>query len=71
MENGTLVKITTDEDSAVAPVWKGRLGKVVRWVHDGWYIVEVGGRELVLDLYRGEFKIVNYGPEQSLSLIHI
>jgi len=39
----------------IAPVWNGKTGTVLRWVNDNWYIVEVEGKELVLDIGRGEF----------------
>ena len=38
----------------VASRWNGRVGIVLRWVHDNWYIVLVGDTELVLDTSRGE-----------------
>jgi hypothetical protein len=34
--------------------WNGRIGTVLRWVSDSWYIVLVDGTELVLDADRGE-----------------
>jgi hypothetical protein len=39
--------------------WDGKIGFVLRWLHDDWYIVKVEGRELVLDLSRGEFTRTN------------
>lgn len=39
----------------VAPCWEGKIGTVLRWLHDDWYLVECEGRELVLDLSRSEF----------------
>lgn len=41
----------------VAPKWNRRIGKIVRWLHDDWYIVEVDGKEIVLDSSRGEFSL--------------
>jgi hypothetical protein len=38
----------------IAPYWNGKIGIVVRWVHDNWYIVAVEGKELVLDTSRDE-----------------
>jgi hypothetical protein len=35
--------------------WDGKIGFVLRWLHDDWYVVKVKGRKLVLDLSRGEF----------------
>ena len=37
-----------------AQLWNGRVGIVLRWVHDNWYIVLVGDTELMLDASRGE-----------------
>ena len=43
--------------------YHNKTGIVLRWVHDQWYIVEVDGKELVLDADRGEF-------ESNTSLCH-
>lgn len=38
----------------VAPVWNGKKGLAWRWIHDDWYIVKVGIKDLLLDASRGE-----------------
>lgn len=43
--------------SNVSPRWNGKRGKVLRWLHDDWYLVEVDGKELVLDASRGEMTL--------------
>ena len=37
-----------------APCWNGKIGKVIRWIHDDWYIVKCNDVELVLDASRDE-----------------
>ena len=48
----------------IAPIWKGEVCEVLRWVHDDMYIVKVGDTELFL--HSSEFiqiaeKEVNHG----------
>jgi hypothetical protein len=43
----------------VSMKWNGRIGTVLRWVSDGWYIVLVDGTELVLDADRGEMMLIS------------
>ena len=50
----------------VAPCWNGKVGRLIRWVHDQWYIVIVGNprgthTELMLDASRSEFMVM---PEE-------
>jgi len=44
----------------VAALWEGKLGKVLRWVHDGLYVVEVDNItkkiEIFLDSSKGELE---------------
>lgn len=39
----------------IAPKWRGKVGQLIRWVGDNWYIVKVDDIDLVLDLSRSEF----------------
>ena len=42
----------------VSACWNGRIGYVIRWLHDSWYVVVVDGIELVLDSAKYEMDIV-------------
>lgn len=54
---GETVQVS-NEPSLVAPYWRGKFGKVIRWVFNSWYVVKVEDEELMLDFARHEFSIV-------------
>jgi hypothetical protein len=44
------------EDARVAPYWKGKTGRLVRWYRMNFYIVEIEGRELVF--FDTDFEVI-------------
>lgn len=41
-----------------ASKWVGKAGRILRWIHDYWYVVWVEGEELVLDASQGNMELL-------------
>jgi len=51
--DGDLVEI--NRNANINPYWKGKTGRIIRWVHGDFYLVKVEDKELVMDASRSEF----------------
>lgn len=48
-------KVIVHSVSVFVPVaLDGRVGTITMWLYDGWYMVNVDGKERILDASRGE-----------------